>query len=101
MPSIRLQPHEVAVMIWTPSGWEPPSPMYHKAVVMLMNQRVRFTSLTAKTASAWVVGTTATYTVEFAGRWECSCPNPRRCSHIIAVESVYRLVQPVLGGDHE
>lgn len=98
MPSLHLEPNEVAVMIWTPTGWEAPSPKYHKAVVMLMNRRIRFTSLTSRTTSAWVVGTTATYTVEFAGRWRCSCPNERLCSHIIAVQSVYRLVAPALGG---
>ncbi len=69
-----------------------------KAVRLLYDQRVRFEELSPASCLVRVHGETDDYNVEQqGGRWQCSCVNgSSRCSHILAVQTVYRAVIPAL-----
>ena len=65
-----------------------------KAWRLLREQRVRFTPpLQQQHVTAQVRGDEGEYEVhQRRGHWTCDCANPRKCSHILAVQAVHRIV---------
>ncbi len=75
-----------------------------KATRILLNQGVRFTTLTPTVAFARVRGDSDDYNCwrDERGKWTCDCYAARHsCSHILAAMTVFRAVQPALKGDTE
>jgi len=71
-----------------------------KAVRLIAEQRVRFSSVSPVGCVATVNGDSGDYTTTLSGRWSCTCEHGARsqskCSHVLAVETIYRAVRPGL-----
>ena len=71
-----------------------------KALRFIRDHRIRVTELTTLGCVAEVAGDTGDYVVQLDGRWGCSCEHgcntKALCSHVLAVQTVYRAVIPAL-----
>ncbi len=73
-----------------------------KSVRLLLEDRVRIGTLTRDLVGAKVRGDTDDYRVwrDERGKWNCDCVYGRHdCSHILAVEKVWRAVRNAKGCD--
>jgi hypothetical protein len=71
-----------------------------KAVRLIAEQRVRFSSVSPVGCIATVHGDSGDYTTSLKGYWQCTCEHGAmsrsKCSHVLAVEAIYRAVRPAL-----